>query len=83
MVRTLADDLERELQKHTAAAEARRGGELKRYEEFQQKVSKDLRRKPEAEDLTKELEERQSMLNAQIQEAIEFCAQGTESDGDS
>ncbi|KAL8903332.1 MAG: hypothetical protein Q9207_003995 [Kuettlingeria erythrocarpa] len=83
MVKTLADDLERKLQQHTAAAEARRDRELKRYEEFQQKVSKDLPRTPEAEDLTKQLEERQSMLDAQIQEAIEYCAQGIESDGDS
>ncbi len=83
MVKKLADDLEHKLQQHTAAAEARRDDELKRYEEFQQKMWRNLRRTPEAEDLTKQLEERQSMLDKQIQEALKFCAEGIESDGDS
>ncbi|KAL8928194.1 MAG: hypothetical protein Q9208_001904 [Pyrenodesmia sp. 3 TL-2023] len=78
MVKTLADDLERELQQYILAAVARREDELKRYEELQRKVSKNLQRKPQAEDLSKELEERQRMFDAQMQDAMDLCAQDIE-----
>lgn len=78
MVKTLADDLERELQQYISAAVARREDELKRYEELQRKVSKNLQRKPQAEDLSKQLEERQRLLDAQMKDAMDLCAQDIE-----
>ncbi|KAL8753375.1 MAG: hypothetical protein Q9184_005438 [Pyrenodesmia sp. 2 TL-2023] len=78
MVKALADDLERELQQYISATETRREDELKRYEELQRKVLKNLQRKPQVEDLTKQLEERQSVLDAQMQEAMDLCARGIE-----
>lgn len=78
MIKTLADDLERELQQYTSAAGTRQEEELQRYEELQRRVSKNLQRKPKAEDLSKQLDERQSVFDAQMQEAMDLCAQGIE-----
>ncbi|KAL8731507.1 MAG: hypothetical protein Q9166_003353 [cf. Caloplaca sp. 2 TL-2023] len=69
----LANDLERELGQYNEIAKERRGEDVERYQILNARVSKNLKRKPVAEDLARKTEEKRQVLNAKMKEAIGLC----------
>ncbi|KAL8904247.1 MAG: hypothetical protein Q9171_007120 [Xanthocarpia ochracea] len=69
----LADDLERELGQYIDAANEQRGGTVERSQKLNSLVTKNLKRKPAAEDLARQMEETQRKFDAQMEEALRMC----------
>ncbi|KAL8857687.1 MAG: hypothetical protein Q9178_005722 [Gyalolechia marmorata] len=69
----LADDLERELGQYIDAANEQRGGAVERSQKLNSLVTKNLNRKPAAEDLARQMEETQRKFDAQMEEALRMC----------
>ncbi|KAL8719732.1 MAG: hypothetical protein Q9225_003302 [Loekoesia sp. 1 TL-2023] len=78
VINTLADDLERELGQHVSTADVRRGETTKQLELLNSKVSKNLQRKPKAEALTLQMQERQKVIIGQMEAALRLCGDGTD-----
>ena len=69
----LADDLERELGQYIDAANEQRGGTVERSQKLNSLVTKNLKRKPAAEDLARRMEETERRFDAQMEEALRMC----------
>lgn len=78
VINTLADDLERELGQYKSTADERRRETTQKLELLNSKVSKNLRRKPKAEALALQMQERQKMIDGQMEAALRLCANGTD-----
>ncbi|KAL8767764.1 MAG: hypothetical protein Q9209_005850 [Squamulea sp. 1 TL-2023] len=72
----LANDLEQDVGQYVQAAKERRDATVERFERFNSIVTKNLKRKPMAESLAREMEEKQQMLDAQIEEAMRLIGEG-------
>lgn len=73
IIKHLADDLERELEDYIATAAARRDDVMKQNEDSHAEVTKNLQRQPKAEALAKQLETRQQVLDARMEETLGLC----------
>ncbi|KAL8926640.1 MAG: hypothetical protein Q9172_001676 [Xanthocarpia lactea] len=69
----LADDLERKLGQYIDAANEQRAGTVERTQKLNSLVTKNLKRKPVAEDLARRMEETERIFDAQMEEALRMC----------
>ncbi|KAL9012717.1 MAG: hypothetical protein Q9173_002528 [Seirophora scorigena] len=74
VVTSFAEDLERELEQYSRTAQARRDEVKRKNKEWLAKIAKNLQRQPKAGGLREQLDERQKVLDAQMELAIGLCA---------
>ncbi|KAL8776391.1 MAG: hypothetical protein Q9213_008290 [Squamulea squamosa] len=68
----LAKDLEQSFGQYRATSTERRDGTVERFQKLNSRITKNLKRKPAAESLTREMEEKQQMLDAQMEKAMQL-----------
>ena len=76
VIKTLADDLERELEEYTTSADARREETAKKLEGVHARIRKGLRRKEKVEGLVVRMEERWKVVDEQMEAALRLCGGG-------
>ncbi|KAL9025660.1 MAG: hypothetical protein Q9196_005552 [Gyalolechia fulgens] len=78
VIKNLADDLERELAQYIETVGARHGKTMKELESLNSHVTKNLQRKPKAEALAVQMEERRKVMDEQMEAAFSLCGEGVD-----
>ncbi|KAL8840462.1 MAG: hypothetical protein Q9170_001338 [Blastenia crenularia] len=76
MLQKLSEDLQAGFEEYASTADARRDEMMKELESLHAKIMKNLQRKPKAEALAAQLEQRQRDINEQMEAALQLCEEG-------
>ncbi|KAL8807668.1 MAG: hypothetical protein Q9200_004581 [Gallowayella weberi] len=73
LIENLANDLKKGVDQYVSKVKKRRSEEMGRYQELDARVTKNLKRKPVAEDLARQMAEKKRVLDGKMEEAMRFC----------
>lgn len=76
MIENLANDLEQEHTQYMEGVKKRHSNTADKLRALQIKVSKNIRKKPAAQVLARELEKNRDAIDGQMEEAMRLCEQG-------
>ncbi|KAL8797615.1 MAG: hypothetical protein Q9182_007178 [Xanthomendoza sp. 2 TL-2023] len=76
LIENLADDLKKGVDQHVSKVKERRSEDMGRYQELQTRITKNLKRKPVAEEIARQVEEKKRVLDGKMEEAMRVCDGG-------